>query len=66
MEVMELKLIKHDEALLIKHDEALRDVPLAGHFITFSLCFFVARIDTPPLQPAALAFVSYGFVLIRV
>ena len=26
----------------------------------------VARIDTPPLQAAALAFVSYGFVLVRV
>ena len=45
---------------------ALRDVPLAGHFITFSLCLSVARIDTPPLQPAASAFVSYGFALVRV
>ena len=45
---------------------ALRGVPLAGLFITFSLCLSVARIDTPPLQPAALAFVSYGFVLVRV
>ena len=45
---------------------ALRDVPLAGHFITFSLRLSVARIDTPPLRPAALAFVSYGFVLVRV
>ena len=45
---------------------ALRDIPLAGHFINFSLCLSVARIDTPPLQPAALAFVSYGFVLVRV
>ena len=45
---------------------ALRGAPLAGHFITFSLCLSVARIDTPPLQPAALAFVSYGFVLVRV
>ena len=26
----------------------------------------VARIDTPPLQPAALVFVSYGFVFVRV
>ena len=33
---------------------ALRDVQLAGHFITFSLCLSVARIDKPPLQPAAL------------
>ena len=30
---------------------ALRKVPLDGHFITFSLCLSVARIDTPPLQP---------------
>ena len=42
------------------------DVPLAGNFITFSLCVSVARIDMPPLQPTALAFVSYGFVLVRV
>ena len=44
----------------------LRDVPLAGHFITFSLCLSLGRIDTPPLQPEALAFVSYGFILVRV
>ena len=34
---------------------ALRDTPLAGHSN-----LPVARIDTPPLLPAALAFVSYG------
>ena len=45
---------------------ALRDVPLAEHFTTFLLCLSDARIDTLPLQPAALVFVSYGFVLIRV
>ena len=45
---------------------ALGNVPLAGYFITFSLCLSVARIDSPPIQPAALAFVSYGFVLVRV
>ena len=45
---------------------ALRDIPLAGHFITFSLCLSVARIDTPPLHPAALSFVSYGILLVRV
>ena len=32
----------------------------------FSLCLSVARIDTPTLQPAAQAFVPYGFVLLRV
>ena len=36
------------------------------HFITFPLCLSVTRIDTPPLQPEAVAFVSYGFVLVRV
>ena len=36
---------------------------IEGHFIAFSLCIFVARIDTVLL---ALAFVSYGFVLVRV
>ena len=45
---------------------ALRDVPLAGHLFTFSLSLSVAQIDTPPLQPAAPAFMSYGFVLVRV
>ena len=45
---------------------ALRDVPLAGNFITFSLCLSVVRIGAPPLQPAALPFVPYGFVLVRV
>ena len=40
-------------------------VPEAGR-CTFSLFLSVARIDTPPLKPAALAFVSYGFVLARV
>ena len=38
-------------------DVASAAVPLAGHFTTFPLCLSVARIDTPPLQPAALAFV---------
>ena len=38
----------------------------APMYITFSLCLSVARIDTPPLQPASLVFVSYGFVLARV
>ena len=40
---------------------ALRGVPLARHFITFSMCLSVAQIDTPLLQPEALA---YGFVLV--
>ena len=42
-----------------------RVILLAGHSIAFSLCLSVALIDTPPLQPAALAFVAYGFVLVR-
>ena len=37
-----------------------------GNPITFSLCLSVARIDTPKLKPAELAFVSNGFVLARV
>ena len=45
---------------------ALRGAATAGHFITFSLGLSVARIDTPPLQFAALVFMSYGFVLVRV
>ena len=44
----------------------MRDVPLARHFIAFSLCLSVARIDTPPSRAAALAFVPYGFVLVQV
>ena len=32
----------------------------------FSLCLSVARIDAPPLQLVALAFVSNWFVLVRV
>ena len=31
-----------------------------------AVCLSVARIDTPPLQPVALAFVSYGLVLVGV
>ena len=50
----------------MEKDGGLRDITLAGYFTSFSLCLTVARVDTPPLQPAAFAFVSYGFVLVRV
>ena len=39
--------------------------PLAGHIIAFAL-LSVARIETPPLQPAAVFFVPYSYVLVRV
>ena len=44
---------------------ALRHMGSNMYPIYFSLCLSVARIDTPPLQPAAFAFVSYGYVLVR-
>ena len=43
---------------------AMRDVLLAGNSASFSLCLSFALIEAPVLQPAALAFVSYGFVLV--
>ena len=48
------------------HSSNLKRDSERARVITFPLCLSVAQIDTAPHQPAEPAFVSCGFVLVRV